>query len=97
MSAATRGESPRVDEPRIDEVPRGGIAMEVYHLREVPGGWNVAVVREAGRWRVHEATRCGADGRIRVNPPAPIGDGRFPSMTTAIEAAMEWLRRSESN
>lgn len=67
--------------------------MEVYHLREVPGGWNVAVVREGGRWRVHEATRLAADGRIRLNPPAPIGDDRFPSMTTAIEAAVEWLQR----
>lgn len=69
--------------------------MDVYHLREVPGGWNVAVVREAGRWRVYEATRSGRDGRIRVHPPAPIGEDRFPSMTTAIEAAMEWLQRTD--
>ena len=66
--------------------------MSIYHLTEVPGGWNVAVAREGAGWRVEDATHRDGGASIRVIPPLPIGEVVFPSQTLAVKAALDWLR-----
>ncbi|MGH7804107.1 MAG: hypothetical protein ACREQJ_07145 [Candidatus Binatia bacterium] len=66
--------------------------MSIYHLTEVPGGWSVAVAREGAGWRVEDATHRKDGGSLRVIPPLPISEHVHPSHTTAIRAAVDWLR-----
>lgn len=72
-----------------------GKPMAVYHLREVGGGWAVAIVRETGQWRVERASRNDADGAIRMIPPRPISEIRFDSMNMAVQAAVQWLQQEQ--
>ena len=66
--------------------------MSIYHLTEVPGGWSVAVAREGAGWRVEDATHREGTGSLKVIPPLPISELVHPSHTTAIRAAVDWLR-----
>jgi hypothetical protein len=66
--------------------------MSIYHLTEVPGGWSVAVAREGAGWRVEDATHREGSGSLKVIPPLPISELVHPSHTTAINAAVDWLR-----
>ena len=67
-------------------------AMSIYHLTEVPGGWSVAVAREGAGWRVEDATHREGSGSLRVIAPLPISELVHSSHTTAIKAAVDWLR-----